>query len=264
MNAKELVNCLENNKFIIYGTGHIAHKFYKIIKRKNLKKNLICFAVSSGEKEKEAIDGIIINNIKRVEKDSFICIAVHESIKDEMIDNLQKLGIENYVWIYPYLYEMMLGEPIKTDVSVNLSDILQTCESDYRIAIRYVAIDNYFKKNNYGYDMYIRAQAIHSSEKTAQERLYKFCELIRSWTEKGYSKKCVVSLNESNEIIDGTHRVTLAKYYNQDKIVCNIFSGKNNLFEIHGKEAMLTKDILINNGFSLDEIDILNNINKKL
>lgn len=264
MNAKEMVNILKKGKFVIYGTGHVALKFYKTIKENGLDKNLICFAVSSGEKEKEPIEKFAVKNIKEIERNCIVCIAVHESIKDQMIKNLQILGIENYIWIYPYLYEMMLGDPIRTGVSVNLSDIIQTCENDYRIAIRYAAIDNYFNKNNWGYDFYVRAQAIHSSKNTAQERLYKFHELISSWTEKGYDTKSRVSLNESNEIIDGTHRVALAKYYNQEDIICNIFRGKNNIFEIHGKEAMLTKELLLNNEFSLNEINLLNELNRKI
>ena len=239
MNAKELLGLLEKKEFVIYGTGHVAQKFLKVIQKEHLDKNLKCFAVSFGEKE--PIEGIAVKNIREIEKDSLVCIAVHNSLLNEMTGTLQDVGIDHYVWIYPYLYELLLGEPIKTDVKIKVDDIIRTCG-----------------------DEYMKSQALHCSMKTAEERLRRFCKLISDWQRLGYDESKRILINENYEIIDGNHRVALAWYYGQEEIKCEIFGGNISACEVHGENAMLTKRILLQNGFSLQEIQELDKINQMI
>ena len=262
MNAKELLGLLEKKEFVIYGTGHVAQKFLKVIQKEHLDKNLKCFAVSFGEKE--PIEGIAVKNIREIEKDSLVCIAVHNSLLNEMTGTLQDVGIDHYVWIYPYLYELLLGEPIKTDVKIKVDDIIRTCGDDYRIAIRCAAIDHYCGKNTNGFDWYMKSQALHCSMKTAEERLRRFCKLISDWQRLGYDESKRILINDNYEIIDGNHRVALAWYYGQEEIKCEIFGGNISACEVHGENAMLTKRILLQNGFSLQEIQELDKINQMI
>ena len=261
MDARNLLFLLGTKKIVIYGTGYVAQKFFSILKKNSLVGNIICFAVSKGEKEGESIDGIAVKNIRDIESDNMVCIAVHEALKDEMVDTLCDIGINNYIWIYPYLYQLLLGEPIEKGVRIKLEDIVQTCLNDYRIAVRYAAIDNYYGKNIYGFDLYRRAQALYSSMKTAEERLERFCKLISDWQKYGYDEDSWICINEGYEIIDGAHRVTLAKYHGMQEIICNVFEGKASAYEVHGERVVLTNKILLQNGFSIEEIDKLNEIN---
>ena len=181
-----------------------------------------------------------------------------------MTGTLQDVGIDHYVWIYPYLYELLLGEPIKTDVKIKVDDIIRTCGDDYRIAIRCAAIDHYCGKNTNGFDWYMKSQALHCSMKTAEERLRRFCKLISDWQRLGYDESKRILINENYEIIDGNHRVALAWYYGQEEIKCEIFGGNISACEVHGENAMLTKRILLQNGFSLQEIQELDKINQMI
>lgn len=262
MSVRELIKRLENGRIVIYGTGHVARKFLKVLQKHQLDRNIVCFAVSAGEKEKNPIEGFSVQNIREIRLDSIVCLAVHEAVKNEMEGILQDMEIKNYIWIYPYLYELLLGAPVKKDVKVKLKDIMQTCKDDYRISIRHVVIDNYNKKNINGFDLYIRAQALHCNVKTAEERLKNFCELIRGWQLHGYDESNRVFINEDYEIIDGIHRIALANYYGQGEIMCHIFKGDIRACDIHGENVMLTKKVLLQNGFTIEELEELDEINK--
>lgn len=265
VDAEELLRIISKEKIAIYGTGHIAKKFLKVLKQHHLERNISCFVISSIEKNTEnTIDGIAVRDKDWLKnrKDVFVCVAVHEALKEEILYTLQSMGMENSIWIYPYLYELLLGEPLEKKVKIQMTDIIKTCQDDYRLAIRHAAIDNYFEKNTIGFELYKKAQALHCSSETAKERLIKFCTLINEWDKRGYNGQSI-SINTKYEIIDGNHRVALAEYYHQQEISCDIFPGSISVSEIHGEKAMLTRNVLIMGGFSMDEIALLDEINKR-
>lgn len=264
MDAQELVDLLKKEKFAIYGSGHVAKKFFKALCEYGAEKNIICFAVSDSAGATLPIEGFEVKNVREIPQNTLVCIAVHEALRDEMINTLKQLRIERYVWIYPHLYELLLGEAVKRDVSVRLTDILRTCRTDYRMAVRYAAIDNYFGKNENGFELYKRAQMLHCSKKTAEERLESFCKLIQSWNTKGYDKRSRVLVNEEYEIIDGNHRVALAVYYGQKEMICHVYHTDGGVNTVHGQDAMLTEEVLRKNGFKEEELEALECINEEI
>lgn len=267
MDTEQLIDLLSNEKIIIYGTGHVALKFYRALKKLDIDKNIVCFAVTSFVEEDKTLKGIPVKPIEtlKLQEEEVICIAVHEAVKAEIIETIYRLKINvRYIWIYPYLYELLLGKPIYKDVTIKLNKVLGTCMEDYRMAIRYAAIDHFLGKNEAGFSMYKKAQALHSSEKTAEERLVKFCELIKNWQSGGYDWKSKIFINTQYEIIDGNHRVALASYYKEKTILADVFSADVDIVDIHGKNAMLTKKTLLAAGFSPEEIKSLDDINKAI
>ena len=266
LNIKVLLEHLSKENIVIYGTGHVALKFYKALKLHSMEQRVVSFVVSSSVKDEEDIEGVAVRTVEWLEKNKSVtvCVAVHEALKSEIIDNIQSRGINNYIWIYPYLYELLLGNPIKTGQKVDMIEIVNTCKEDYRIAIRHMAIEQYLGKNSIGFDMYVRAQALHSCKQTARERLVKFCELIDKWQTYGYDDRSHISVNSNYEIIDGTHRVALAIYYHIKQVTCDIFPNSISVVELHGDQAMLTKEVLLKAGFCPDEIELLDRINGML
>lgn len=266
LNVKELLERLSEEDIVIYGTGHVAHKFYKALKLHNMEQRVVSFVVSSSVKDEENIEGVAVRTVEWLEKNQgvTVCAAVHEALKTEIIDNIRSRGIDNYIWIYPYLYELLLGNPIKTGQKVDVIDIVNTCKEDYRIAIRHMAIEQYLGKNSIGFGMYVRAQALHSCNQTARERLTEFCKLIDKWQTYGYDEHRPVFINSDYEIIDGTHRVALAVYYHMKQVTCDIFPNHISVSKLHGKEAMLTKEELLKGGFRPDEIELLDGINSMI
>ena len=108
-------------------------------------------------------------------------------------------------------------------------------ESDfmrYDMIVRLLAVENYFGKNDYGFDFYRRMQASRKSEGWVGPAEERFRNLIKSYDEKGYDSKSKIILDKNLHLVDGSHRMAMAMYYNQPRIsasihrqACNIFYG---------------------------------------
>lgn len=266
ISSAKLLEQIAQQNIVIYGAGHIAGKFLKALKRYHYDKNVLCFVVSHPEQSAKMIEGIPVRTLDWLagQRDLLVCIAVHESLRRGITVTLHNLGISRYIWIYPCLYELILGMPVETDVNVALDDIIPTCAGDYRLAIRYAAIEQYLGKNEIGFAMYKKAQALHSSPETAEERLAAFCRLIESWRTKGYDEKSRISINTDYEVIDGNHRVALAKYFDQKQIKCDIYEKRMGVTELHGVNAMLTDKVLLREGFGSQEMKCLDEMNRMI
>ena len=113
------------------------------------------------------------------------------------------------------------------------------------MAIRLAAIECYYGENDFGYDVYLRAEGIHCSEETARKRLSGFEKLINSWEQNGYNAEYAISVNQQGEVFDGNHRLSLALYHRLEKIPCDIYN------------TTLSVECLQKKGFDSDEINLL-------
>lgn len=251
---------LKKYQIIIYGTGYIADKFFKVLQMNQMESNLVCF-VKSNASEGETKNNYCVKNLKDVciGENTMVCIAVHESNLYEILDTV-KCFTQQYIWIYPYIYDWLLGGICEKEKNVSIGNIISQCKKDLRMAIRLMAIECYYGKNDIGYDVYLRAEGMHCNRETVQNRLSCFQKLIKSWENDGYSKNHVISVNQLNEIIDGNHRTSLAIYHQIETITCNVYRTKLSPVEVHGPEAMIVPSALQKNGFSLEEINMLWNI----
>lgn len=249
---------LKNNRIAVYGTGFVARKFYDLLVRNGMDKNIECFLVSNKEAGQDKICGIGICSIQEFENKSglVICVAVHEVNRSEIEKILDSKNIGNYIWIYPYFYELALGSPLKRGIRVPVDRLVGQCHN-YRIAVRYLAVEHYFGKNSYGYDIYRKAQALSCGKISAEKRLEGFCRLIQSWEKDGYQPDDAVLIGEGLELIDGIHRVTLARYFKVKEIVCDVFANAAYYSEWIGSSALLTRDKVLDAGFSKDEIEMI-------
>lgn len=265
---KEMIlkDYLNNKKIVIFGTGYVAKKFYCALKNHHMEEQIVCCTNSFIKDEDMWLDNIPINKLEDINnvRDIVICVAVHYSIKDEIINRIEKMGEFEYVWIYPYLYEFLLGTPQKEMQKVCVNKIIEKYTENYCVAIRWLAIEHYFGKNDIGYDCYIRAMALYVGYDTAVNRLESFKRLIKNWDEKGYDKQEPILLSEEYEVIDGFHRVTLAKYFSEEYLWCNMFYMSMTATELHGEEELLTKKLLEEKGFSKEEMEVLDNIRLRL
>lgn len=263
----DVLGVFKENKIIIYGAGYVACNFYFALKTRNLEKQVKYFMVSQEGKGKRDIQGIEIRTINDIEMDdnTIICVAVHETNRKEIEYQLQKRGVENYIWIYPYLLEMMLGEPVKQNIDVSVRDIIRyQNEDNYCLAVRYLAIENYFGKNDCGYDIYLKSMELQCGKKTAVKRLHSFKKLIEDWKQNGYKQGNPIFIDKEFKIIDGLHRLTLANYFHNNDICCNIFNVSSYYGQIIKPEVGLPKDILRESIFSLQYIELLEKTQKMI
>lgn len=260
----ELLYILRTNNIAIYGAGYVASRFYQALKEHGLSSRVLSFVTTSSISSE--VDGIPIVTIDHLNYDykTIICVAVHESLKDEIISNLIDKGITNYIWIYPYLYRLMLGSPINKNIRVPLYKIWNAVRDDYSMAIRYLAIDNYYAKNKNGYELYKKYFSLFNSNETSEKRLIQFIGLIKNWDDMGYDiNKCSAVL-ENYKIFDGAHRIAIASYINQGFVMCDIYPLKKSITAIHNQAAVFTKQTAINAGFEPEIIALLDATNRRI
>lgn len=256
---------LEEKEIVIYGTGHVGHKFLRVLRQHGLEHQICCFAVTKRPGAESSIEGIPVYGIQDilVNKNTLVCLAVHDSLREELEREVRRVT-EQYVWIYPNLYGWIMGEAEQTEVWRETAALLQNYRKDFRLAVRLAAIEQQEGKNSFGFDYYIRAQMLHCDAHTARKRIERFRKLIAVWNEADIQNIPPLSLNQNNEVIDGNHRLALAVYHGQRKVLCNIYSTELSAEEIHGLEAMLVKETVRSRGiFSPEEIRALDKIQKQ-
>lgn len=268
MDAETLLKYLSQKRFVIYGTGFVGRRFLSALKQHGLYENIACFTISECVTgQDDMIEGIPVRGVSELDertKDMLFCIAVHESLAKEIEKNLEKLQVKKYIWIYPFLYELSLGQPLKTNVLVNVDKILESNLNNYGLAVRYLAVEQFFGKNQIGYDLYVRFNTLYCTKETAERRLIKFCDLIKNWKENGYDKEKKILINSNYEILDGCHRITVAKYFGEKNVICDVFSNEISVVSLLGDKALLTEKGLKESDFCKGEQEILRAINRML
>lgn len=270
MNSLDLLKIIEKKDIVIYGTGYVSENFYTMLKIQKLAHKVKCFVVSDSTKICKNIYNVPvkvfeeeIDEIKR--SDIYVCIAVHESIKSEIEKYLLKYNINNYVWVYPYIFELVLGIPIINHIEIETKKIIfQQKYDSYAFAVRYLAIDNYYGQNEKGYELYLKALYLQCEKKTAYKRLDNFIQLIKSWEKNGYQDNYTIKIDEKYRLIDGTHRLTLACYYGMERIYCDVFPCSDNYNKIMKVSHLLSMEILQKNGFELSEIEMIKKVQNKI
>lgn len=198
-----------------------------------------------------------------IKQTDIVCLAVHETLENELEKVLLTRKIENYVWIYPFLLQLLPIELLWEKVPVSVNQIIQANE-DYRFAIRYLAIDNYYKKNTFGFEIYLKATNLYCEYETAKKRMDEFCSLICNWQEAGYNVEKACYINEEYRVLDGAHRISLAKYYGQGEIICNVYRTLSDFWRWYEGEAALTKKDILSAGFSAEEVKIIEDADRKV
>ena len=94
-----------------------------------------------------------------------------------------------------------------------MKDNLNCCD----IWVRFLAIDNYYKKNTNGFEIYNEVQHYRVNQKKIIPRNQydneeTFRKLISSFEKNGFMKEYPLCLNKDFMVIDGAHRLALALY----------------------------------------------------
>jgi hypothetical protein len=254
---------IAGKKIIIYGAGFVATRlFYRALKDNGLASEIECFCVSKKEDDITQIYQIPLIELDelRVDNHAVVCIAVHETIKDEIVQSLEAHQINNYIWVYPHIYEMVFGVP-RRNIKMNVQEILCANRNEYMIPLRYAAIENFYGKNTWGIGIYLKYLKLWNREKTANKRWERFKQMIIGWERYGYDSSKCISINGEGLILDGEHRMALAKYFGQEHIMCDVYEKKKvDIEDIYGAGAVLRKEQLVQFGFTAQEISALDEV----
>lgn len=126
-----------------------------------------------------------------------------------------------------------------------MKDNLNSCD----IWTRFLAIDNYYGKNNDGFDIYneiqhYRVNQIREIPREQYDNEETFRKLIASFEKHGFLKEHPLDLNKDFMVVDGAHRLALS-LYNKIELVPVRFQEKYYNFDFDYSIKWLRE-----NGFS--------------
>lgn len=145
---------------------------------------------------------------------------------------------------------LILTKHYKTE-EMSISDLM-LIQSDHEellrwdIIVRYLAIENYYGKNDYGWELYRKMQKIRICDGYEEQAVEQFKNLIGSYEKSGYDKSSGILVDKNLHLIDGSHRIALALYHGIPNITVNIVKTR------HPVEYSV--DWFLMNGFSYEEI----------
>ena len=115
------------------------------------------------------------------------------------------------------------------------------------IAVKCLAIDEYYGLNNYGFKLYNKMQKLRINENWDK----RFETLINSF-ENGYNDNSLLETDLNYDLHDGSHRLALALYNNLENVPVRIY----NTYVPRRKYGL---DWFIDNGFTENEIEVIKN-----
>jgi len=134
----------------------------------------------------------------------------------------------------------------------------------YDIIVNYLAIENFYGKNDVGWDMWLKYQKDAKPDVLMAKN--GFLELIKSFERDGNrSKEFPLMLAEAGHlhIREGAHRMACALYFDCEKLYGFLRNPHHlrRLQKYAGRNSYGAEAVFVNRGFSPEEIKIL--INKK-
>ena len=245
---EDIINIIRNNCFIVYGAGAHAQKFLNILKKQGIENNCLNIVISARNHEKYGC-------IEDIDREKIIVIAAHDKNSKEMQNNLKRLGFKNYITIYPYMTEICYGMPYATNEIVRVNDLVKSCKYGNYLAIYYLAVQCANGENSYGKQLYLKVLGLSSEIKTAHERWNGLISRAAEYKKNGKPESYNIKINpEQKYILDGFHRVALARYFNVDYLYADFFATDINFYNEMTFKSMWT-DLDIKNYFTEEEVE---------
>lgn len=102
------------------------------------------------------------------------------------------------------------------------------------IMVRMIAIDCYYKKNNYGWNWYneMQIKRVNDNPLIPKHMAYheeEFKALIKSFEKNGFMEENPIVVNKDFLFIDGAHRLALALYFGIKRITITVDEKYYNL-----------------------------------
>ena len=240
---KEFLQALGEKRILFYGCGFAAEMFYRGLAEQNLL-DRVDGVVVTGPAGNREFHGFKVTAYKDTDTaGKLICLAVHNSIRNEIRLKPGDTGVS----VYPFLYELLYGKCLEERLS-GVEEILfrQPRENNW-ITLRYCGVRGLEEDSSRLTELYVRGQAMHSSRETARKRLEEMKRLLRSVKDRGLSPDYPILVDENCRIIDGLHRLAIARYLGIGEIRCRVYSSSPLYDELLGEKNRLTDDYLEKN-----------------
>lgn len=251
MTLEEYIN--QNDHIVIYGAGSIGQRFYGDLQRRGMDNKVEGFAVTTPG-DTNSLLGQPVKDILDYSKDYAIVIAVHSVLYNEMRDYLDSHKYSNYYGIAADYVDYHYGKPIKTDVIVDVEELVKSIRKSYAHVIYLFAIEEISKKTNtIGISLYEKYMSSFCDKKTASKRVD---ALIRRVNTYYNDDKYNIKINKNKTfVIDGAHRLMLAYNYGKKMIGVDIYDITEDEYLKWG-EACLTR-ARMEEVFNSDEVRLI-------
>ena len=214
-------------KVLVFGTGNFA---WEILQEVEQKYDIVAFLDNQVKKQNTFVGRekkyqvINPNDLGTVQFEKVIIASINYA--SEMFTQLLELGVREHDIVVDY---------VSVSQSVYVYDFLLMQLNRYNeenrldIAVKYLAIENYYGENDCGFVLYreMQQKRLKISAEEAEVLSVKFKTLIDSFKRYGFREDSYIICDEKMRIMDGAHRVALCLYFHvpfvQIKIVPRTF-----------------------------------------
>ena len=262
LSGDRLRSLVQEQNFFIFGRGYVAIRFYRAIKVLGEEKHVRGFVTSRCANDYDGVPCITIDKLS-LRNNEKLLLAVHDANVSEIEQTFKNYGITNWIWIYPSLYEFILGKPIRKNILINVHDIWNVKSQQNHLVARYLVLEQYYGRNTIGYDIYRKIIAIVSDMHTGENRLKRYLRLINDWEKNGADTIHPAKLFDDYTIIDGMHRIAYALFKGMKVISCDVYDRNKQLIPPHTNELYVTDEKCIS-CFTNREWKLFSNFREKI
>lgn len=119
----------------------------------------------------------------------------------------------------------------------------------YDIAVRYLFIEQYFGKNDFGFSLYEKMQKKRMGANYNSNCINDFKKNIESYNLNGYDKNSKITIGSGLQLIDGSHRIALGLFFQHYTITATVVPIRT--------EYDYSLEWFIANDFSTQEIELI-------
>lgn len=240
----------KDSNIIIWGAGKKGREWLNFLKEIN--RNVKCFFDIKVQGYLEDIP--IYQPQKNSDSNCVLLISPLNGI-DLIFEQARNLGFHN-IQIGAVL-EGFSNNNQEKNTELSLKDLFLINFQDedtrrYDIVVRYLAIENYYGKNDYGFQLYKKMQELRTKKDGYGALAVKqFKKLIESYDKNGYDKESRINVFDNLKLLDGSHRMALGLYHHLKNISIRILPKEESIdFSLKWFEE---------NNFIEEEINIIKN-----
>ena len=275
MNAVELLEAVASRGAVIYGAGFVGDMFFRALEAHGLSDRIVAVVVTEAPASLKRFHGIPVESaaawalrdeMEPAQKEApLICLCVHEAAVTDVRRHAGEIGLDDAIWVYPLLHELLFGKPLQHDVSVPIASLLAAQPSDWHwISARAAALAELDGRSNCGRSAYVKCMQLHCGEATARERLALLEELSNGFSQDGYKTSHPILVDEDLQVIDGLHRLALAAVRGLETVPCNIVAKSPLYGELFGPDNVLDTCTLDRTGLTADERALIDELQDEL
>lgn len=248
MDTNDLLKEISAEKYYIWGTGFVANRFFDALNNKNLLGNLIgiidCYNQTNKWRGYPVYNGKTFE--KKYNKEPIYC-AVHYVNYQEIVNLIPHFF--KMRWIGAHIFDLEFGTPLIKNTIMGINDVICGLTNIYSCSIYYMMIDDVVNKRTkgLGIEAYRKFQRSFNNEETVIKKERLFIKRILEYRKNKEVEKYAIKLNrEKTILLDGMHRLSLAEYFGEKTINCDIYpvSGYEKIFETNRWHLCSKRDLL--------------------